>query len=237
MSSLELFKASVLQAKTCSYSMHQLHLPPLQNSCPDLLMKRETQNGASALEASQAGPLCPTPTPSVCQEFSNGRSQSPLWCSGKESACQCRRCGFDAWIGKIPWRGAWQPTPVFLPGNSCGQRNLAGYSLWGQTQLSTRAHTHQQKTTPEFNLWSLKGEMMSTVFPPPQSEPTRPFGFLLWGLQCSTFSDLGNYFIPLATLGILLKVSRMDLINDRQDRRYIFYKSLLAYIFICGCIS
>ena len=39
--------------------------------------------------------------------------------SGKESACQCRRhkkYGFDPWVGKIPWRRKWQPTPVFLAG-------------------------------------------------------------------------------------------------------------------------
>jgi len=39
----------------------------------------------------------------------------PLWLSVKESACQCRRCGFNPWVGKIPWRRIWQPTPVFLP--------------------------------------------------------------------------------------------------------------------------
>jgi len=39
------------------------------------------------------------------------------WLSGKESACQCRRCGFDPWVGKIPWRRKWQPTLVFLLGN------------------------------------------------------------------------------------------------------------------------
>ena len=40
--------------------------------------------------------------------------------SGKEPACQCRRCkrwGFDPWVGKMPWRRACQPTPVILPGN------------------------------------------------------------------------------------------------------------------------
>ena len=45
--------------------------------------------------------------------------------SGKETTCQCRRCkrrGFDPWVGKIPWRKAWQPTPVFLPGESHEQR-------------------------------------------------------------------------------------------------------------------
>ena len=57
--------------------------------------------------------------------------------SGKESACQCRRfkrCGFDPWLRKIPWRMAWQPTPVFLPGESHGQRSLAGYSLKGHKE-------------------------------------------------------------------------------------------------------
>ena len=42
----------------------------------------------------------------------------------KESACQCRRCGFDLWVGKIPWRRKWQPTPVFLPGKSHAGRSL-----------------------------------------------------------------------------------------------------------------
>ena len=50
--------------------------------------------------------------------------------NGKESTCQCRRHKkhrLDPWVGKIPWRRIQQPTPVFLPGKSHGQRNLAGY--------------------------------------------------------------------------------------------------------------
>ena len=43
----------------------------------------------------------------------------PWWLNGKEPACQCRRLGFDPWVGKILWRRAWQPTPVFL-GFLCG---------------------------------------------------------------------------------------------------------------------
>jgi len=52
--------------------------------------------------------------------------------SGKEPACQCRRCKggrFDPWVGKIPWRRKCQPTPVFLPEESHGQRSLVGYIL------------------------------------------------------------------------------------------------------------
>ena len=55
----------------------------------------------------------------------------PWWFSGKESACQCRRHGFDHWFRMIPWRRKWQPTLVVLPGKSHGQRSLAGHSPWG----------------------------------------------------------------------------------------------------------
>ena len=57
--------------------------------------------------------------------------------SDKDPACQCRRCkrrGFDPWVRKIPWR-IWQPTPAFLPGESPGQRSLAGYSPWSCREL------------------------------------------------------------------------------------------------------
>ena len=70
--------------------------------------------------------------------------------SGKEPACKCRRCkrpGFNPWVGKIPWRRTWQPTPVFLPGESHGQKSLVGYSPWGHkswTQLK-RLSTYIQK--------------------------------------------------------------------------------------------
>ena len=48
-----------------------------------------------------------------------------------------RRPGFDLWVGKIPWRRAWQPSPVLLPGESHGQRSLAGYSPWGRKESDT----------------------------------------------------------------------------------------------------
>ena len=45
---------------------------------------------------------------------------------GKESTCQCRRCRFDPWFGKVPWRRAWQLTPVFLPGESPWTKESGG---------------------------------------------------------------------------------------------------------------
>ena len=49
---------------------------------------------------------------------------------------------FDLWVGKIPWRRKWQPTPVFLPGESHGGRSLVGYSPWGRKESDTTELLH-----------------------------------------------------------------------------------------------
>jgi len=65
----------------------------------------------------------------------------PVGASCKEPTYQCRtnvehaRRGFNPWVRKIPWRRAWQPTPVFLPGESHGQRSLVGYGPQGHKEL------------------------------------------------------------------------------------------------------
>ena len=58
----------------------------------------------------------------------------PGGASSEEPACHCSGCkrrGFHPWVGKIHWRRAWQPTPVFLPGKSHAQSSLASYGPWG----------------------------------------------------------------------------------------------------------
>ena len=50
--------------------------------------------------------------------------------------------GFNPWVGKIPWRRKWQPTPVFLPGEFHGWWNLVGYSPWGRKELDTTERLH-----------------------------------------------------------------------------------------------
>ena len=77
----------------------------------------------------------------------------PRWCSGKESTCQCRRyrrCRFNPWVGKIPWRRECQPIPVFLPGKFQGQRSLVSYSPWGGQELDTteQLSTHMHCCIP-----------------------------------------------------------------------------------------
>ena len=55
---------------------------------------------------------------------------------------QCQRPGFDLWVGKIPWRRKWQPTPVLLLGKSHGQRSLVGYGPWGHKESDTTEQLH-----------------------------------------------------------------------------------------------
>ena len=81
---------------------------------------------------------------------------------GKESACQCRRrkrLRFDPWVGKILWIRTWQPIPVFLSGESHGQRTLEGYSPGGHkksdTTATTNIHTYRKLRNLYFQYTSL----------------------------------------------------------------------------------
>ena len=73
----------------------------------------------------------------------NSEKGFPGGASGKESTCQGRRPKrqeFHPWVGKIPWRRAWQPTPVFLSGESHGQRSLVA-TVHGVRELDTTEAT------------------------------------------------------------------------------------------------
>ena len=60
-----------------------------------------------------------------------------IWLRGESVCLQGGRPGFNPWVGKIPWRRKWQPTPVFLPEESQGRRSLVGYSPWGHKESDT----------------------------------------------------------------------------------------------------
>ena len=101
--------------------------------------------------------------PHASQGFSGGTND-------KEPACQRKRCKrhrFDPWVAKIPWRKAWQPTPVFLSGESHGQRSLVGCRPQSCKELNTtdaasHSTTHASQTVlfflafgNFFSLWSI----------------------------------------------------------------------------------
>ena len=68
------------------------------------------------------------------------------------NAGDVKRCRFDTWVGKIPWRRKWQPTPVFLLGKSHGQRSLVGYSPQGRRRVGHDLATKQQQKILKDNL-------------------------------------------------------------------------------------
>ena len=63
---------------------------------------------------------------------------------GSEGKASTQNAGnkFDPWVGKIPWRRKWQPTPVLLPGKSHGWRSPVGYSSWGRKELNMTERLH-----------------------------------------------------------------------------------------------
>ena len=112
----------------------------------------------------------------------------PRWLSGKESLWQCRRHGFNPWVRKIPWRRKWQPTPVFLPGESHGQRSLVGYSSWG-----CRVR-HCWKTELNWSVYIWVSRVTLVVKNPPlNAEVIRDTG-LIPGLEWSPGGEHGSPF-------------------------------------------
>ena len=88
---------------------------------------------------------------------------------GKESTCN-ERLGFHPWVGKIPWRRAWQPTPVFFPGESHGQRSLVGYSPWDCKESDTaerltynKLHVFEMCTLMSFDTSIYTHQTITTV--------------------------------------------------------------------------
>ena len=88
----------------------------------------------------------------------------PRWLSGKESACQAEYVGLNREWGRIRWRRKWQPTPVFLPGESYGQRRLGATVLgvekcqskqWLNSRSSSRCLKQDGCTTAKSRRWSM----------------------------------------------------------------------------------
>ena len=91
--------------------------------------------------------------------YTHGVIFLPWWLISKESTYQCRKCWFDPWVENIPWRRKWQPTPVFLPGNSHEQRSLEGYGPWDRIRVGHNLATKPLPSpscthTATFRLWA-----------------------------------------------------------------------------------
>ena len=135
----------------------------------------------------------------------------PLWLSSQEPAYQCRRhrrCGLDSWVGKIPWRRAWKPTPVFLPGESM-DRGAWWATAHGAAEIRTR----------------VKGLSMHAC---------RVVSTLCWlpGLICycslriKSLSDFWSPEMTLLELSLPQKIKFLMIeCKERQDSKISFHQS------------
>ena len=133
----------------------------------------------------------------------------PGGAGGKDPTCQCRRrkrLGFNPWVGKIPWRRKWQPTPVCLPGESHGQRSLAGYSPWGRKESDTTwplstcwppYWLHQCTFPPTVN----KGSLFST------SSSSLAISCLFYNNHFNMWGDISLWFSFAFPWQVLLSIS------------------------------
>ena len=94
----------------------------------------------SLSSSAPCGSVCPT-LPSFPHFIGGGDSAPskglPWWLRQERICLQCGRPRFDPWVGKIPWRREWLPTPIFLLLEFHGQRCLVGHSPWGHQELDT----------------------------------------------------------------------------------------------------
>ena len=81
----------------------------------------------------------------------------PWWLSGKESACQCRRPGFDPWGKKISWRRKCQATPVFFPGKSYR-------GAWWATVLGVTEGSNATEKVNNNNMNNMPRALMDKVY-------------------------------------------------------------------------
>ena len=114
----------------------------------------------------------------------------------------CGRPGFDPWVEKIPWRRKRQPTPVFLPGKSHGQRNLTGYSPWGRKESDMT----EQLNFTSVTICILKPKKRKSV----TASASYPF-YLPWsdGTGCRDFRFLILRFKPALSLSSFTFIRRL----------------------------
>ena len=109
------------------------------------------------------------------QSFPGGSVSKEFACNA-EDFLQCRRPRFDPGVEKIVWRRKWQPTLVFLPEKSHGERSLAGYSPWVTRvghSLATEHH-HHKTTTIHSDLCGLRWNEIKELHIIPHQNPPSP---------------------------------------------------------------
>ena len=158
--------------------------------------------------------------------FQRGASQVVLVV--KEPVCQCRRhkrLGFDPWVGKILWSRKWQPTPVFLPGESQGQRSLVGYSPWhfhfphSEAPQIDICYFHIQTCSLNFQLNSQLGCLPST----------QNLYCYIYYLSPKPTSLVGLSISPTPSVGSI--ISQLPAKEILESNIYFFFNWFFTYLY------
>ena len=151
--------------------------------CPWLAVTQQSLSGSALLHFLSAS--APFHFQHHCQSWTNWAfvtlwSGLPWWLRQWRLCVKYRRRRFNPWVMKIPWRKKWQPIPVFLPGESYGQRSLAGYGPWGGKESDmTELLTH----TPHLVCTSLVAQMVKNLLAMQESR--------IWSLDWEDFLEKG----------------------------------------------
>ena len=141
----------------------------------------------------------------------------PWWCSVKEFACHCRRPkrhGFNPWVRKIPWRRKWQPTPVFLFGESHEQRSLASYIPCGCKESDRTQHI-----TEAYYLWTSFKIMSKNFFLILFCCLIHLLGLSFWKLLASktTYINILNIRFIESTKPVRSRIISVIITTDKQN--------------------
>ena len=138
-----------------------------------------------------------------------GKNVSDWWIdSTHQILLQCRRYGrlrFDPWVRNIPWWRKWPPTPTFLSGKFCGQKNLVDYSPWGHEgwDMTERAHSREliiQLYSPQYFRISPTASVIVAILV--QSWSKMDETFILCFMIYSLFSKPVIFLLAMITIPI-----------------------------------
>ena len=142
--------------------------------------------------------------------------------SSKESACWFRRLRSSPWAGKIPWRRAWQCTPVFSPEKSHGQRSLVGCSLWGLrvrhdwvTNTHTAGSLYLEVLHPQSQSFTSQKYLGKKI---PESSKKQNLNLPCWHLHSILQCSLHSIYVVFTTICIVFILG----VTDKPQRNYGF---------------
>ena len=166
----------------------------------------------------------------TCFNISVNQMGFPGGASGKVAACQCRRhkrCRFNPWAGKIPWKRAWQPSRIFFFGEPHGQRSLVGYSPQGHKELDNTEVTAYTWTRISNIAWEIL--ILKYVLAVWDSSLTEPSIFLFVNLAilwCQPQTTSSQVVHPMEKACLRMKLLKRKQSQDKMTDSWWYFPNV-----------